>query len=176
MKKVYPRDQKERVLRKLLELGDGGDAPEGAITKLSNAEGIPPNTLYTWNASLKRTGAVGKFSASGNPSVTLSSKAKYEIVLRTESMTELELGTYLREQGILAEDLMRWKVACQKANDRSSIAAKEYRVNLAAQRAKVIVLERELARKEKALAETTVLLVLLVLRGKAQALWGDRGD
>ena len=83
------------------------------------------------------------------------------------------LGTYLREQGILAEDLMRWKVACQKANDRSSIAAKEYRVNLAAQRAKVIVLERELARKEKALAETAALLVL---RGKAQALWGDRGD
>ena len=173
MKKVYPRDQKERVLRKLLELGDGGDAPEGAITKLSNAEGIPPNTLYTWNASLKRTGAVGKFSASGNPSVTLSSKAKYEIVLRTESMTELEFGTYLREQGILAEDLERWKVACQEANDRSSIAAKEYRANLAAQRAKVIVLERELARKEKALAETAALLVL---RGKAQALWGDRGD
>ena len=173
MKKVYPRDQKERVLRKLLELGDGGDAPEGAITKLSNAEGIPLNTIYTWNASLKRTGAVGKFSASGNASVTLSSKAKYEIVLRTESMTELELGTYLREQGILAEDLMRWKVACQEANDRSSIAAKEYRANLAAQRAKVIVLERELARKEKALAETAALLVL---RGKAQALWGDRDD
>ncbi|KJF15573.1 hypothetical protein AXFE_35830 [Acidithrix ferrooxidans] len=26
MKKVYPREQKERVLRKLLELGDGGNA------------------------------------------------------------------------------------------------------------------------------------------------------
>ncbi|CAG4921837.1 unnamed protein product, partial [Acidithrix sp. C25] len=111
------------VLRKLLELGDGGNAPEGAITELSNAEGIPLNTLYTWNASLKRTGAVGKFSVSGNPSLTLSSKAKYEIVFRTESMTELELGTYLRELGILFEDLDSWKVADQEANDRSSIAA-----------------------------------------------------
>ncbi|MEX6430918.1 hypothetical protein [Ferrimicrobium acidiphilum] len=173
MKKVYPRDQKERVLRKLLELGDGGDAPEGAITKLANAEGIPLNTLYTWNASLKRTGVVGKFSASGNASVTLSSKAKYEIVIRTESMTELELGTYLREHGILPADLERWKVACQEANDRSSIAAKEYRSNLAAERTKVASLERELARKEKALAETAALLVL---RGKAQAFWGDRDD
>ena len=171
--KVYPREQKERILRKLLELGSDGDAPDGTISKLARAEGIPLNTLYTWNASLKRTGAVGKFSASGNPSVTLSSKAKYEIVLRTESMTELELGTFLRERGILAEDLMRWKVACQEANDSSSIAAKEYRANLAAERTKVASLERELARKEKALAETAALLVL---RGKAQAFWGDRDD
>ena len=81
--KVYPREQKERVLRRLLELGGDGDTPDGAITKLANAEGIPLNTLYTQNASLKRTGAVGQFSASGNPSVTLSSRAKYEIVLRT---------------------------------------------------------------------------------------------
>lgn len=169
--KVYPREQKERVLRKLLDLGGGGDAPAGAIAKLSNAEGIPLNTLYTWNASLKRTGAVGKFSASGNPSVTLSSRAKYEIVLKAESMTELELGSYLREQGILTEDLQHWRVACQEANDRSSIAAKEYRASLAAERTKVAHLERELARKEKALAETAALLVL---RGKAQALWGDR--
>ena len=44
---------------------------------------------------------------------------------------------------------------------------------MAAERAKVTVLERELARKEKALAETAALLVL---RGKAQALWGDRDD
>jgi hypothetical protein len=34
-------------------------------------------------------------------------KAKYEIVIRTESMTELELGTYLREQGTFVEDLER---------------------------------------------------------------------
>ena len=88
-------------------------------------------------------------------------------------MTELELGTYLREHGILPADLERWKVACQEANDRSSIAAKEYRSNLAAERAKVTLLERELTRKEKALAETAALLVL---RGKAQALWGDRDD
>ena len=35
--KLYPKDQKERVLRKLLELSEGRDAPEGAITKLAEA-------------------------------------------------------------------------------------------------------------------------------------------
>ena len=83
--KVYSREQKERVLRRLLELGGGGDTPDGAITKLTNAEGIPlpEHALHLERFTVKRTGAVGKFSASGNPSVTLSSKAKYEILLRT---------------------------------------------------------------------------------------------
>ncbi len=68
MKKVYPRDQKERVLRKLLELGDGGDAPEGAITKLANAEGIPLNTLYTWNALSSSTKVILVFVPYANGS------------------------------------------------------------------------------------------------------------
>jgi len=67
--RAYPREQKKRVLRKLL--GGGGYTPNGATTKLSNTEGIPLNTFYTWTASLKRTGALVKFSASGSPSVTL---------------------------------------------------------------------------------------------------------
>ena len=65
------------------------NSDDGAITKLSNTQGIPLNTLYTWNASLKRTDAVGRFSASGNPSATLSSKAKYEIALRNENANGL---------------------------------------------------------------------------------------
>ncbi|CAG4925843.1 MULTISPECIES: hypothetical protein [Acidithrix] len=39
------------------------------------------------------------------------------------------------------------RAACRNANDRFSIAAKEYRANLAIERAKVTLLERELARK-----------------------------
>ncbi|WP_201733607.1 hypothetical protein [Acidithrix sp. C25] len=51
---------------------------KGAVIELSNVEGIPLNARYTQNTSLKRTGAIGKFSACANPSITLSFKAKYE--------------------------------------------------------------------------------------------------
>ena len=41
------------------------------------------------------------------------------------------------------------------------------------ERRQIRKLERELKRKDKALAETAALLVL---QGKARALWGDEGD
>lgn len=167
----YPKEQKERIIGKLLELARDGATPPGAVGELAASEGISINTLYTWNAELKRTGGVGKFSVSGNSSSRLSSKEKYDVIITTSPMTELQLGTYLREHGILQADLDNWKIACQEANDRSSVAAKEYRSRLADEHAKVVALEREINRKDKALAETAALLVL---RGKVQAIWGTR--
>ncbi len=48
----------------------------------------------------------------------------------------------------------------------------KYRSELASEKAKSKKLEVELNRKEKALQET---YTLLVLRGKAEAIWGDKG-
>jgi hypothetical protein len=64
-------------------------------------------------------------------------------------------------------------VACEQANDwdRSSTA----RISQATKEEKKRVrnLERDLARKDRALAETAALLVL---RKKAAAIWGDGED
>ena len=75
-------------------------------------------------------------------------------------MSELELGEYLRKHGILKEDLTNWRVTCEAANDKAAAAAIQYRCELATERAKSKDLERELRRKEIALAVTAALLVL----------------
>jgi len=67
------------------------------------------------------------------------------------------VSSYLREEGASVEDLERWKAACQEAHNRSSIAAKEYRANLPAVRAKIASVQLRLTRKEKALAEGETL-------------------
>ncbi len=103
----------------------------------------------------------------------MSSMAKFTAVVTTASMSELQLGEYLRRNGILKEELDTWRAICESANDKAAANAQKYRSALTAEQARSRKLDAELKRKEKALAETAALLVL---RGKAQAIWGDNGE
>ncbi len=58
-------------------------------------------------------------------------------------------------------------------NDPKAAADSGYRSQLASERSRARTLERELKRKEQALAEAAALLVLT--KG-AEAIWGERGE
>ena len=66
-----------------------------------------------------------------------------------------------------------WREACIGANGPSDGKASELRASLREETLKNRKLERELIRKEKALAEAAAILVL---RKKADAIWGDVED
>ncbi|WFF72098.1 hypothetical protein [Proteiniclasticum sp. QWL-01] len=85
-------------------------------------------------------------------------------------MTETDLAEYCHKKGIYAEQIERWKNACMQAN--GGVAEEANRLNKALrQRDKELkLMEKELLRKEKALAETAALLIL---RKKANAIWGN---
>jgi transposase-like protein len=88
-------------------------------------------------------------------------------------MSETELAEYARKKGLYVEQIMAWRDACMNAN--GGIAQEAARLNKelkAAERANK-ELQKELNRKEKALAETAALLVL---RKKANAIWGEQED
>ena len=80
---------------------------------------------------------------------------------------------YCRQRGVFAEQIKAWRTACEQANnwDRASSA----RLSQATkdEKKRIKALERDLNRKEKALAEAAALLVL---RKKAEAIWGDGED
>ncbi len=99
-----------------------------------------------------------------------SSRDKFAAVLETAALNEADLGEYCRKRGLYPAQIAAWRSACEQANDwdRSSTA----RLSQATKddKKQIKELERELARKEKALAETAALLVL---RKKAAAIWGD---
>jgi hypothetical protein len=67
----------------------------------------------------------------------------------------------------------QWREKCLQANASSSAELKESRQREREAQGHIRELQRELKRKEKALAETAALLVL---RKKAQAIWGESGD
>ena len=161
----YSPERKSAVLKRMLP-------PNAvAIRQLSQEEGISEATLYDWRAKARRKGQLLPDADAGPEG--WSSCDKFAAVLETASLNEADLGEYCRKRGIYPAQIVAWRAACEQANDwdRSSSA----RISRATKEEKKRVkdLERDLVRKEKALAEAAALLVL---RKKASAIWGDGED
>ncbi len=89
-------------------------------------------------------------------------------------VSSAELGAFLRRKGVLEAQLDEWRKQFTEAAVASMRPpTRGDREAAAAESKKIRQLERELLRKDKALAETAALLVL---KKKAQAIWGDEDD
>lgn len=84
------------------------------------------------------------------------------MVLETTSLNAQELGEYCRTKGIYPEQIERWKQACMQG-----LGAPKAEPEAKETRKKLLKLEKEIQRKDKALAEAAALLVL---QKKFQAL------
>jgi len=93
---------------------------------------------------------------------------KLKVVLEAASLSEGELGVFLRSKGITSAVLDEWReqaLTGLRGTRQISATVKGSK--------RVKELERELQRKDKALAEAAALLVL---KKKVQDLWGDEDD
>lgn len=100
-----------------------------------------------------------------------SSADKFNVVIETAPLSEVELSQYCRIKGIFPEQIQQWRLACQNANTRvePKPAAKK-----TAEQQRIKELERKLLRAEAGRAEAEALLDL---RKKANAIWGkDKED
>lgn len=161
----YPRERKEAVLKKML-------APHNrSIKELAEEEGISEGTLYNWRKAARGEGRLmpdGDSSPQG-----WASTDKFAAVLETAAMNEAELSAYCRQRGLYPEQVQAWREACEQANDWDRNQNKRLKEARKGDEKRIKELERDLQHKEKALAETAALLVL---RKKAQAIWGDGED
>ncbi len=159
METRYLRAQKDEALEVFRKQLEKGSVMSGEIQELSKKLNIPTATLYGWKVELKK-----KLLREGNLQLEtsgFSSKDKFQAVVDTNSMSELEVGEYLRKHGILKEELRFWKESLENAfNGKFPNSDPEISKKLADEKALNKKLERELRYKEKALAETAALLVL----------------
>ncbi|CAM3500474.1 Transposase IS3/IS911 family protein [Cupriavidus taiwanensis] len=107
-----------------------------------------------------------------NPEVW-SSEDKFAVVLETAPLNEAELAEYCRRKGLYAEQIAAWREACRSANANAGEQAREQLLQSKGDKKRIQQLEKELQRKEKALAEAAALLIL---RKKVQAIWGEKED
>jgi len=131
-----------------------------SLREFAEIEGIPKSTLYTWSRQLNVN--VNSFMSK----ISFSAERRFAIVLETATFTEVQLSEYCRIKGLYPEQIQQWKQACIDANnDQQKNSNKADRGD----KRRIKELEKELRRKEKALAETAALLVL---RKKFNALYG----
>ena len=141
------------------------------VTELAEEEGISEGTLYNWRKAARGEGRLmpdGDSTPQG-----WASTDKFAAVLETAAMNEAELSAYCRQRGLYPEQIQAWREACEQANDWDRTQHKRLKEARKSDEMRIKELERDLQHKEKALAETAALLVL---RKKAQAIWGDGED
>jgi hypothetical protein len=89
-----------------------------------------------------------------------SSKDKFGVVLETAGLNEAELAEYCRRKGLFIEQIVAWRAACQEANAHTAERTRDQREQSKTDRKRIKQLEKELLRKEKALAEAAALIIL----------------
>ncbi len=142
-----------------------------AVSVLAKETGITEQTLYTWRRQLRNQGM--PVPGDGKNPEGWSSEDKFAVVLETAALNTAELAEYCRRKGLFAEQIAAWRAACQAANANAVEQARSQREQSKEDKRRIRQLEKELHRKEKALAEAAALLVL---RKKAQAIWGDKEE
>ena len=159
----YSSQFKEAILNKLSET-------DLSVRKFAEQEGINLSTLYSWQKQFNISGfSVSKVSSSDK----WSNEEKFAVVLETSTLAEAELSEYCRAKGLYPEQVKQWKQACIAANTAKPSKRVKTTPEHKADKKRIKALERELHRKEKALAESAALLVL---GKKFDAYWEGKED
>ena len=135
-----------------------------SVYALSRELDISPTTLYTW---VKRSKSViMKIDEPRRPQ-DWSATEKFKAVLEADDLSDEELGEFLRRKGLHEAHLKEWREQAEAALGKNASKPD------AKLKKEVKRLNREVRRKDKALAETAALLVL---SKKLRAFLGDEGE
>jgi transposase len=163
--KRYSKEFKESAIKKMMSPNPV------SIPKLSSETGVSDVTLYKWR-NLYRNKGVAVPGDNSKPD-NWSAGDKVAVVIETASFNEAEVSEYYRSRGLYKEQITRWKIEALSGYEKSSQVKKAQILNRRENKQKIKKLERELNRKEKALAETAALLVL---SKKWEAIWGENEE
>jgi hypothetical protein len=132
-----------------------------SATQLARETGVRQQNLSRWLEQSRSLPVVVDKRRPMGPERTVEQKAR--ILAEGSKLTGEELTAYLEREGVNLAHYERWRIALDEGGTASAATSKRIRE-----------LERELARKEKALAEAAALLVL---KKKVESVYEeDEGD
>ena len=144
--KRYSPERKAAVLDKLLP-------PHNmTVSALAQQEEISEATLYSWRIQAKLEGK--PVPGANKTTEQWSTEARFAVIVETATLSQAELGEYCRRKGLYPEQIAQWK------QDFLQTPQPDTRQSQKQAQKEIKGLKRELARKEKALAEAAALLVL----------------
>ncbi len=144
---------------------------DGALPQRQLAEhyGVGLSTLQKWLRQHRAQVGESGLSRGDKRPQDWTAEERLEALLASHGLTEQELGRWCRERGVHTHHLAKWRAELVRGSTDTRSSAQHTRALREENRA----LKKELRRKDKALAETTALLVL---KKKAAAIWGEPED
>jgi transposase-like protein len=134
------------------------------IVALAGQTGVTVTTLRAWQDAAREQGKI--MARSSKPAQRWSSSDKFRMVLEAATLSEEDLSAYCRRQGVYPEQIAQWRQACELANSTMADAARLPPAAIKAQAKRLKQVERELVEARG----------LLVLRKKAEAIWGKDAE
>ena len=161
----YSDEFKEAMVQKML-------APNSVpVRKLSQDTGVSDVTLYKWKKNHHNQGVTVPSKKRKN--TEWSPAEKLSALIETASLNEAELSAYCRTRGIFKEQIAEWKQHALSGYQQGPKQSSHDKKAKQADKKRIKKLEREVARKDKALAEAAALLVL---SKKWNAIWEESED
>ncbi len=135
---------------------------------LSQDVGVCQTTLSRWFRAASKVGPMSKTKKSGaRRPQDWSAAEKMAAVMEASALSEEDLGAFLRQRGLHQPQLKQWNAQMLKGLEPAP------RKKTSPEARRLRALEREVLRKDKALAEASALLIL---KKKAEAIWGAVDD
>lgn len=137
------------------------------VSEVAKEAGISIQTLHNWLNKAKE-GTLSQGNTVGSSG--RSPREKLSLVIESKTVSDDDQGRWLREKGLHTEHITQYEqelrdmVEDNKHNEKQKIKELQKENKL---------LQRELKKKEKALAE---MAALYTLKKKAEDLWGDDED
>jgi transposase-like protein len=154
----YSVEFKKAAVQKFLSRGNR------SVKEILDEVGIASPTIYQWRDQFANIPGMTKPTKPQNRSV----KEKLKAITEYDSIPIENRGEYLRKNGLHEEHLTEWRQQVEDALSSKKKPSQEQK-KLQAGKKKVKQLEKEILRKDKALAEASALLIL---KKKADQIWG----
>ena len=156
MPQQYSLQVRESAVKKALT------GPESK-RQIADHMGVGLSTLQRWLREARKSGESDMVKKEKRPQ-DWTREERLNALLEAAKLSEDELGAWCRQKGLHTHHLEKWRKELtqeqpQSENTKSKQLKKEIKD-----------LKKELNRKDKALAETSALLVL---KKKADAIWGE---
>lgn len=150
----FSKEFKDAIVKKVLNRG-----PK-TIQEFCDDHNLKLSTVTRW---ISKCGSVAAMKNKKNGSVNPAEKI-FKIVFETYSLNEEELGLYLRKNGLHSNQLAEWRSSFLDSVNKPKVNfLKKDDRDL-----KIKDLEKNLRKKDAALAEVSALLIL---QKKAHLLW-----
>ena len=118
------------------------------VSSVAQTEGISEATLYNWRNQAKSEGK--PVPGADKNSEQWPAEARFAAIVETATLSETEVAEYCRKKGLYPEQLVQWKQCFLQVSSPGDKAALKQSQKENKQ------LKRELARKEKVLAEARI--------------------